>query len=76
MVCYVEIEHCLTAIYPSPSPSPQSKTGDNQVPVKLTAFAVTDASPRSARYEIADSVQPGLRLIVQNVRREKLGLPI
>ena len=35
------------------------------MPVKLTAFAVTDASPRSARYEIADSVQPGLRLIVQ-----------
>lgn len=35
------------------------------MPMKLTAVAVTGAKPRTARYEIADSEQPGLRLVVQ-----------
>ncbi|WP_316233387.1 tyrosine-type recombinase/integrase [Bradyrhizobium sp. SZCCHNPS2010] len=35
------------------------------MPVKLTAAAVTKATARDARYEIADAIQPGLRLVVQ-----------
>jgi hypothetical protein len=35
------------------------------MPEKLTALHVTNATPKASRYEIADSMQPGLRLVVQ-----------
>ena len=35
------------------------------MPVKLSAKAIEHAPPRATRYEIADSEQPGLRLVVQ-----------
>lgn len=35
------------------------------MPEKLTALHVTNATPKASRYEIADSLQPGLRLVVQ-----------
>jgi integrase len=35
------------------------------MPEKLTAPAVAKATARASRYEIADSLQPGLRLVVQ-----------
>ncbi|WP_019196490.1 tyrosine-type recombinase/integrase [Afipia birgiae] len=35
------------------------------MPEKLTAITVTNAQRKSGRYEIADSEQPGLRLIIQ-----------
>lgn len=35
------------------------------MPEKLTAKHVINAAPRGSRYEIADSLQPGLRLVVQ-----------
>lgn len=35
------------------------------MPEKLTALHVTNAAPKASRYEIADSLQPGLRLVVQ-----------
>lgn len=34
------------------------------MPVKLTTSAVSDAAAKSSRYEVADSLQPGLRLVV------------
>lgn len=36
------------------------------MPEKLTAKHVINAAPRDRRYEIADSLQPGLRLVVQS----------
>lgn len=35
------------------------------MPVKLSAVAVNNAKPKPHRYEIADSEQPGLRLVIQ-----------
>ena len=48
--------------FPVPRPAPPN---DLQMPVKLSAIGVTNAKPKSQRYEIADSEQPGLRLVVQ-----------
>ncbi|RYX86979.1 MAG: site-specific integrase [Bradyrhizobiaceae bacterium] len=34
------------------------------MPVKLTVAAVSEAAVKTSRYEVADSIQPGLRLVV------------
>lgn len=65
MVCW---HHAITppvAHLPVPQPVPQRTTGDNQVPLELTVRAVAAAEKRAQRYEVADSKQPGLRLVVQ-----------